>query len=131
MQKRKVGINITYSGNVYIFSSSSASTLTHYMPYPQNGYKNKNNFNNLPNKPLLTGSYGTNSTSYQILQDPICVIKIQYHQAWEEIQLNKNLPVCFASNAKHDSGVLGNLMIATNRLYSPDISLNDFGIREF
>ncbi len=97
------------------------------MPYSQNGYKNKNNFNNLPNKPILTGSYGTNSTSYQILQDPIYVIKIQYPQDWEEIQLDKNLPVCFASNAKQDSEVLGNLMMATSRLYSPDISLNDFG----
>ena len=126
MQKKIVGIILP----VLVISVSSVLlvlVLTHHMPYSQNENNDKNSFNNLSNIPPSTNRYAISSMSYQTFQDPAYGIKIQYPQDWEKIQFDKNFVVGFVSNARHDSGVLENLMIAANRLSSPDISLNDFG----
>lgn len=126
MQKKIVGIILPVLA-ISVTSVLLVLVLIPHMPYSQNGGYDKNSFNSTPNKPLSTGHYGISSIAYQTFQDPIYGIKIQYPQDWDKIQFDKNFIVGFVSDARHDSGVLENLMISTSRLSSPDISLNDFG----
>src|SRR5215831_14817294 len=101
--------------------------LTYSMPYSQNNNNDKNSGNYLQSRSLSTARYGVSGMSYQTFQDPSYGIKIQFPSDWEKIQFDKNFIVGFVSNARHDSGMLENLMIAASRLSSPDISLDKFG----
>ena len=101
--------------------------LTHYMSYSQNSNNDKNSGNYLPSTSLSTARYGASAMSYQTFQDPLYCKKIQYPSNWEKIHFDKNFIVGFVSNARLDTEVLENPMIATSRLTSSDISLDSFG----
>src|SRR5215475_11435606 len=94
--------------------------LAHSMPYFQNSNTDKHGVNNLSFRSLPTGRHGIGLVSYQTFQDPSYGIKIQYPPDWEKIQFDKNFIVGFVSNARNDSGILENLMIAASRLSSSD-----------
>jgi hypothetical protein len=126
MQKKVVGIILPVLA-ISVSSVLLVLVLTYHMPYSQYGNNDKNSFNNLPNISPSTDRDAVSSMSYQTFQDPTYGIKIQYPKDWEKIQFDKNFIVGFVSDARHDSGVLENLMISASRLPSPDISLNNFG----
>jgi len=126
MQKKRIIILLPLLA-ISVASVLIAIIFTNSMPYSQNSNNNKNSANNLPIRPSSTGSYRIGAIAYQIYQNPVYGIKIEYPSDWEKINFDKNFIVGFVSNARHDSGVLENLMIAAHRLSSPNLSLDNFG----
>jgi hypothetical protein len=100
----------------------------HSYSYSRNSDNNNNYANIIPLVSHTDSHYNISpATSFLTYQDPIYGIKIQYPSDWEKIHFDKNFIVGFVSPSSHDSGVLENVMISTDQLSSPTISLNSFG----